>query len=131
MKVRINEAEAEAKKFETLFYNVRRAFERERTEHALFKEQVRAAIESDRAVFEAELAEMHANVERMRMEAMRMNLDEALNQAEDSLQKVQKHTYTHTHTRAHFKRLLNRRRGYLKGEMFQHTLYDAFIIHHQ
>lgn len=88
MERRIKEAENEAKKYETLFYNVRRTFEKEKTEHLLFKEQVKQAIESDRQVFEVELLELHNKLDTMRQDAMRTNLDETLNHTEDSLQKV-------------------------------------------
>ena len=57
-KARLAELENEVLKWETLYYSVRRVYEKEKTENDLFKEQVKAAIDSDRAVFEAEVASL-------------------------------------------------------------------------
>lgn len=60
---RVAELEGEIRKWETLYYQMRRVHEKEKTEASLFREQVRAAIESDKALFEMEVADLTRQLE--------------------------------------------------------------------
>jgi coiled-coil domain-containing protein 41 len=77
--------EGDARKWEALFVAGRRTAERERTEHALFQEQVKAAIESDRAVFEAEVASLRRECGCLRSAAAELSLDEEAQRLRESL----------------------------------------------
>jgi len=77
-RLKVEALEGDASKWETLFYNLRRVHEKERSEHELFKEQVKAAIDSDRTLFEAEVSGLHGQLEQLQDCASGLTLDEAL-----------------------------------------------------
>lgn len=81
-KQRLGEIEGEVQKWETLYYSVRRVYEKEKTENDLFKEQVKAAIDSDRAVFEAEVKSLEGQLLEMQDRASSLALDESLLEAQ-------------------------------------------------
>ena len=86
---KLGELEGEVLKWETLYYSVRRVYEKEKTENDLFKEQVKAAIDSDRAVFEAEVASLTGQLREPQDRTSSLSLDESLLEAQASFTQSQ------------------------------------------
>lgn len=76
--LKLAEMEGELRKWEALFYSVRRAYEKDKAEHALFREQMQASILSDRGVFDAEVAELNRRIREAEERQNDTTLDESL-----------------------------------------------------